>query len=224
MSIRHKLGSHVSLVERSHVYLVDQSLEVESSSGVTIERSKLFFEDIRMITWHEHYQRALIWAMGIICVLELGGYFIKLVRSGDPGAFIIETVVFLILFAPFLACFLISARKRLRVTVFGRRNRAVMQWTWNYAQGKAVFDELSRLIEAAQTAKRDQLASQGTLTSERFYERPNDPFASVEDALAALGPMAGQFQDGPEPKAVPWVEPVIELDSGPDHESAERRP
>jgi len=202
MSARRKLGTYVSLVERSAVYLVDQSLEVENSSGVTIERSRLFFEDVRMLTWHEHYQRALIWIFGIICVLELGGYFIMLVVSSDPGAFAVQTIVFAFLFLPFLACFLITARHRLRITVYGRRNQAVMQWTWKYEEGRAVFHELARLIEATQAAKRAQLAAAAV--------RAGDHFAPPPEALADPAAPTVSDQSGPGAQNSPWAEPWSE--------------
>jgi len=211
---RRKLGSHTSLVERSHVYLVNQSLVVESSSGVTNERSTLFFEDVRMITWHEHYERVLIWIMGIVCVLELGGYFIKLVVTNDTSAFAVDTIVFAILFLPFLVCFLICARKRFRITVFGRRNLAVMQWTWNYGQGLAVFHELARLIETAQAAKRERIAAQAV--------RAGDHFAPPPEVLAE--PTAPSMTDGSGPGArvSPWAEPWTDQKPPTADGSAER--
>lgn len=176
--LRRPLGRCLTLHERMRVYLVEGGLEIDLIDAYEVQRQRVFFEDVRLITLHRSRSRATLWLTGLSAAVF--GLIAALVAAEQVSAGII---FFAITCAPFLVPFLIAAAHPVaQVTVFGKRGKAVMRWWFLHGSAAAVYQELSELTGAFQSEAR-------TRAAERRQQEVS-PFAAPGDP-AGPGPAGG---------------------------------
>ncbi|MBA3939278.1 MAG: hypothetical protein H0X38_17655 [Planctomycetes bacterium] len=152
-SPRRHLGNLISFGDRSSVFLCADRLEIDQFEGYDVETKRVFFNDVLLITRHNHYSRMGLWLTGISTAIGMLIWLFSLTSTSSVSwaAFFIGFLPNL----PFLALFLIPY---VRVTVFGKRTKAAMSWHFRHARAAAVYAELVALVEQAQARERAELA------------------------------------------------------------------
>ena len=143
MTRRKRIGRWNDLATRQAVYQTDAGLEVDEIDHFEINRKRVFYDDILLITKHRYIGG---WFVGMMLLFGLGFLFIGALTR-ETGALI----TFGIIAAPFLLMALVRTIFRVDVvTVFGKRSRARMRYTFRKERARRVFAELSVRAREAQ--------------------------------------------------------------------------
>lgn len=156
---RRRLGSWNNAGSRGRVYLTDDAIEVDEADGWSIERRRVFLDDIVLVTLHRSRSWFGFWTMMCMTVsmLLIGAG----VGSALPGQ---SMAVFAGISSPFLLVALLFLRPFAVVTVVGRRTRTRLTWWLRHGRAAASYQELCRLAAArAQPAAVEAAAPAGPL-------------------------------------------------------------
>jgi hypothetical protein len=145
-AVRRYLGSAHTLSERVRVYWTEKALEVDRLESYEIRRSRVFFDEVLLVTLHSKLGGALPWGPLVLAVVV--GFSAILARS-EPSASQILTWVALGLFATGVV-FLFTPLWV--VTVFGRRTRARVQFRLRERKAREVFAQVCQAVDEAQRA------------------------------------------------------------------------
>jgi hypothetical protein len=130
------------------VYQMDGWLEIDESEEYEVRRRRIFFDEIRLVT----YNRVTGWPAVLAC-LALVALFAGLaawvwLAGGEKGAAAAVALCGL----PFLGFAFVRVLLRIdRVTVFGPRTRARMDFTFQKARAREVFELVCRLAREHQS-------------------------------------------------------------------------
>lgn len=176
---RRYLGSAHSLAERVRVYWTDRGLEVDSSEGYEIRRTRVFFDEVLLVTLHSKLGGALPWLpLGLAALV---GFSAVLARSEPASSRILAWVA--------LGFFVIGAAlfftPQWVVTVFGRRTRARMQFRLRERKARDLFAGICQAVDAAQRALR---ASAQQPEPARNAEPPEAPPLPLSDSEPPIAP------------------------------------
>lgn len=142
------LGSAHSLAERVRVYWTDKGLEVDSSEGYEIRRTRVFFDEVRLVTLHWKLGGALPWLP--LGIAALAGFTAALLRSEPVSSRIMVSMA--------LAFFVIGASlffmPQWVITVFGRRTRARLQIRLRERTARDLFARICQAVDESQRALR----------------------------------------------------------------------
>ena len=141
---RRYLGSAHSLAERVRVYWTERGLEVDSSEGYEIRRTRVFFDEVLLVTLHSKLGGALPWLPLGLAILV--GFSAVLARS-EPSAS--ATLTWVALGFLMIGAALFFTRQWV-VTVFGRRTRARLQFRLRERKARDLFASLCQAVDAAQ--------------------------------------------------------------------------
>ncbi|MBA3709184.1 MAG: hypothetical protein H0W83_10245, partial [Planctomycetes bacterium] len=160
-----------------HVYLGDDAIEVDLVDGYEIQRTRVFFADVTLITMHRCRSRANLWIMGSLILVILAFFLavsqtIPEMKSADDVVMIVAAVVC----SPFAVMFLMMLHPSLYVTVFGKRTKASMRFSFRQAHGRRVCLRLCDLVTRHQQAERDRRAAlpAAAVTAQPFAAPPAD--------------------------------------------------
>ena len=200
-------GYYHSGYERQAVYLIDHGLEIDVIEGYQVQRVRVFFEDVRMLSLHYRRPTVLPWLtglftgfVGLCCLIGL---------SNMPDASLSEQWgrVFgcLLFFTPFFLIFFASLRSRLYLTVHGNRSKATMQWTWRRSRAEPVYLRLKQMITDFQQAKRALVAELQREAPSAFAAPPADlplpPLSFSDPPVLTSGVPQPPAQPSPQPTA-----------------------
>lgn len=139
---RRFLGRYNNLVTRHVVYATDIALEVDEQDNFSINRKRVFFEDVLLVTLHERIGIApIFFSLGFGAVLML----FAVVAGGVAGW---ETAIVAMLFL--INGFIRIRMKESIVTVFGRRSRARIRFAISHARAQRLYDEICERVRRAQ--------------------------------------------------------------------------
>jgi hypothetical protein len=215
---RRLIGKLPTLGERELVFLCDDAVELDLINGYTVETKRVFFSDVKMISWHRQFSRWGLW----IGVLSVVGALISLYyldkSFGSDGTFNAVSGSFWIAFWIFIAPnFLILAwfmRPYAYITVFGTRTRATMRWHFRHGRSRQVYDELVRLVTAHQERDRSAQAALQARRGERELPAAALPPVAGDDATpdhgAGANPPAAAIRL-PHAEPPPAEDPGIDL-------------
>jgi len=185
---RRYLGRNFSRYERIYVYLIDNGLEVDVSEGYDIQRVRVFFEDIRLLTMHTGRSRIAATISGVLMLVALVISIVMWFHGGADSSsnYVVFSVLIWFILVPTLLYFLSCLRQRLSICVYGHRSKATMQWYWRHELGRAVFAELKAAITANQGEKRARLAQQQAQAPSAFGPPPEE--LQALDASGGIDP------------------------------------
>jgi hypothetical protein len=143
MAGRKRIGRWNDIASRTAVYQTDTGLEVDQLDHFEINRKRVFYDDILLITKHRFIGG---WFVGMMLLFGIGFLVI--------GALTRETaavITFAVIAAPFLIMALVRVIVRVEVvTVFGKRSRARMRYTFRKGYARKIYAELSAKAREAQ--------------------------------------------------------------------------
>ncbi|HEX3131554.1 MAG TPA: hypothetical protein VH394_29730 [Thermoanaerobaculia bacterium] len=167
------LGSAHSLVERVRVYWMDKGLEVDSSEGYEIRRTRVLFDEVLLVTLHSRLGGTLPWLP--ILVAALVGFLAAIFESEPLPSRILAWTALGFLAIGIVAFFM----PQWVVTVFGRRTRARLQFRLRERKARDVF---ARICQAADEAQRSLRAAEPI--QEIPPEPPPLPLSDSESPIA----------------------------------------
>ena len=145
---RRYLGSAHSLAERVRVYWTDKGLEVDSSEGYEIRRTRVLFDEVLLVTLHSKLGGALPWLPLVLAAL-VG--FVAILVNEEPLPSRILTWVALGFLAIGAVVFFIP---QWVITVFGRRTRASLHFRLRERKARDLFARICQAVDEAQRALR----------------------------------------------------------------------
>lgn len=152
---RVRLGRFAGLATRFAIYRTDVAIEIDERDNFEVQRRRVFFDDILLITHHRELGGWYVAAMMIAILLFGGGAVLFLISEERPAA---ATLGFLA--APFAILLLLRIILRVDVvTVFGRRTKATLRYSFRKAFARETFEDLSRRAHAAQQRLADEIAA-----------------------------------------------------------------
>jgi hypothetical protein len=157
------LGTSAGLATRERIYRIEDALEVDDVDHYEIIRRRVFFEDILLVTWHRELGWAFLLAFGLLTLLFATIGVAIAVASADSTGLIVAVTCAL----PFAVPFGLRLLLRLDViTVYGRRSRARICFSFRKARAKAVYGEICQLAATHQDRLASEIHAAGTPTGE----------------------------------------------------------
>lgn len=176
MTPRKLVGRANTLTLREKIYELPDGLEVETNEQYEVTRKRVFFNDVRLVTFHREKGWAFIvfnllftlmwWAIGVWSYMlsKSGTGLLILVVVGTPT--FIAAVLRLILGVDV-------------VTVFGRRSKAAARFAFRKAKARALYEHLCATVASVQQALAEEYAREETpATPAPEYEMPPSPSSS----------------------------------------------
>ncbi len=204
---RRYLGKLPSLWDREQVYISDDSIETDIIEGYSVETRRVFFNDIQAITWHRQFSVAGLWVGGISVItavlifVMLAVFTQTMIPSGQAGS--VLWILFWVVVAPNLPIFLWFMRPYAYVTVFGKRNRALMRWHFRHGKSRLIFEELSQQVGAYQERARAQFLRSSQESAAAALPQPPSDAADPGDVAIPLPP-ADAADPPPSLDEPPW--------------------
>lgn len=147
MKPRILLGRDQNLAGYRRVYEIEDGLEVDENSFVEIERTRVYFDDVLGITYHQERGVVFLVAMGLLA-LFFGA--LALIAALGEAEFAVP-IVFACLGAPFVAAFVLRLALKVDViTIFGKRTMACMKFSLRKERAREIYRDLTRKIRACQ--------------------------------------------------------------------------
>ncbi len=143
---RKRIGRWNDVASRQIVYQTDEALEVDEIDHFEIVRKRVYFDDVLLVTMHSR--------VGVGFVITMGLFFVLLVSIAAvfQSAHVPPVAAgFGVASLPFLTAIL--ARLILRqevITVYGRRSKASMKFTFRKTFAHEKFNEICSLVNQAQ--------------------------------------------------------------------------
>ena len=145
---REYLGRDFDFGSRRFIFRVEDAIEVDDSTWVEIERSRVYFDDVLAITYHKYRSAGFLFFTGIFAVL-FGLLTVPIWNeSVGGGSFFFGFFCF-----PFLLIFSLHAILGTDVIViYGRRTLARIKYGYRKGRARAVWEDLVRRIQQRQAA------------------------------------------------------------------------
>lgn len=143
------LDKWATVLTRVRVYQTAEGLDVESNEHFEVSNTRVFFDDVQMVTLHREHGPLYLTLTGLFSLgfLILFGYM----ASISKPAMIAGIVVFMMFGSWFTFAFLVRAIWGVDiVTVFGRRSKAVLRYRFRKKRARAVYGTLCAAVRAAQ--------------------------------------------------------------------------
>jgi hypothetical protein len=141
------LGGEKSLGGTRRVYEIEDGLEVDENSFVEIERTRVYFDDVVGITYHQQMGGPFLVAMALFVFLFAGLALIA--GLNEPGMGI--AIMFLCFAVPFVVVFILRLALKVDViTIFGQRTMARMNFDFRKQRARDIYRDLTQKIRACQ--------------------------------------------------------------------------
>ncbi len=178
---RKYLGTAHSLAERVRVYWTDKGLEVDSSEGYEIRRTRVLFEEVQLVTLHSQMGGAMS-LLTFILALLVGIVASALTRS-EPATS--RGMMWVALVLAVLAALLFVLPKWV-ITVFGRRSRARLRIRLREAKARDLFAHICQAVDEAQRNLRPNVPPAPGLDS--GFGNPEPPPLPLSDSEPPIAP------------------------------------
>lgn len=142
------LGKWSSTLTRVRIYQTSDALDVETNEHFEVTKTRVFFEDVLLVTYHREYGALYLTLTGLFSLgfLMLAGFLASL--SKDSW---VVGVVFAIFGSPFILAFLVRLAFGVDVvTIFGRRSKASLRYRFRKARAREVYGKICSLVRQAQ--------------------------------------------------------------------------
>ncbi|HYL06444.1 MAG TPA: hypothetical protein VE075_10415, partial [Thermoanaerobaculia bacterium] len=134
------LARDASWVERVRVYRTDEALEVAHISWVEVSLTRVFFDEVRLVTLHSFRGGRTLWLL--VALTALSG--LGMLAGNSVPELLTATLV---LGTGALVAALVPGWT---VTAYGKRARARMRFPYRAAKARRVYDDLCRRVGEAQ--------------------------------------------------------------------------
>ena len=150
------LGKSSGFGGRTRVYETESAIEVDEIGWSEILRSRVFFDEVLLMTYHRFRGVAFPLVMGF-GVLVLGVIALVLAQSK-----VIAGAIFFGLFAfPFLVALILRLALGVDIiTIQGKRTRAHLRFAFAKGRARRTFEELERVIRFHQEEVAAKVAAQ----------------------------------------------------------------
>jgi len=136
------LGRNAGVMLREAVYETADSIECEAREGYDVTRKRVLFEEVLLVTIHREMGTLYVIAMAAAAVIFAGVAFFG---RREP-AFAISFGILALPF--FIGCVFRLVLKLDYVSVFGRRSKAVMRFSFRKRHAREVYGRIcSRALE-----------------------------------------------------------------------------
>jgi hypothetical protein len=142
---RKLLGRNVGVMSRDAVYETADAIESESHEGYEVTRRRVLFEEVLLVTIHRESGVAYVVTTAVATVIFGGLALLFQLWGHEPAA----AIPFGILALPFfIGCVIRLVLKLDYVSVFGRRSKAVMRFSFRKRRAREVYGRIcSRTLE-----------------------------------------------------------------------------
>lgn len=145
---REFLGREIDLASRKKVFLIPDALEVDEASFLRIERTRVYFDDVLALTRHAQVGVFFAILMGL-CTLLFGGIALAVLGASPSEPAV--AIAFACAAAPFaIALVLRLAMKVDVITVYGKRTKARMMFSFRKGRARQIYEDLARRIRSRQ--------------------------------------------------------------------------
>jgi len=182
MAPRVYLGNDRNMAGMVKVYLLPDALEIDETTFIEIERTRVYFDDVLAITYHRSVNKLMLGLVGGLGLLFGLGAVATLSDNQPAGA-----LAFTCFAAPLLlTCIVHMILKNDCITVFGRRTMARMRFSIRKGRARQVYQELIAKVRAHQEAL---AAAQPKPPPPPGPELPPGPPAGAEAPLPGVEPL-----------------------------------
>jgi uncharacterized membrane protein YgcG len=172
---RKLLGRNSGVMSREAIYETADAIESEAHEGYEVTRKRVLFEEVLLVTIHREAGTVYVILMAVVTVI-FGG--VALLGWREP----VMAISFGILALPFLiGCLVRLIWKLDYVSVFGRRSKAVMRFTFRKRRAREVY---GRICSRALEVQRAMVERETEITE---TSPPSPPEDLANDAGGAIG-------------------------------------
>jgi hypothetical protein len=140
------LGAESGIADRCRVYRTAEALEVDLIDHYNIQRRRVFFDEVQLVTLHS---RRGVWRASLgFTLLALAAGLMGVSMAGYPW----QNFLFGTAFGLALLAVMAAFAQAWVVTVFGRRTRARMSFSFRPARARRVYAEICQAAATAQAA------------------------------------------------------------------------
>ena len=142
------LARSASVASRQRVYRIADGLEIDEAESFDVHRTRVFFEDVILITYRRYRGWAFLITVGVVavlCVIMAWGIWLN---SKMAGLLVAGTTALPL----FIVIALRAALGVDEVNVYGRRTRARMRFAFRKGRAREVMDEIIAAVRARQSA------------------------------------------------------------------------
>lgn len=193
---RKRIGRWNDIATRQIVYQTDDALEIDEIDHFEIVRKRVYFDDVLLATMHTRVGMAFVITMAVFFLL-LAGIAAAFKWAYEPDiatGFAISSVPFL------LALFIRLLVKQEVITVYGRRSRAAMKFTFRQTYAHEKFNEICSLVtEAQERIAAEQRAMEPP--PEMLSEVPMPPAGEIEGIASSEQPGEVALPATPDPES-----------------------
>jgi hypothetical protein len=149
---RTRLSRWATPVSREAAYLTPEAVEVDSSEFFQMIRRRVLFEDVQLVTRHQQFGLAYLFATGFFAFLFLGvGMMIGVMSPGD--GWVAAAVFFVLGFLP-LVMFVTRLIVRVDViTVYGKRSKVTVRYQFRKAKAREAYGSICAAARNAQRVR-----------------------------------------------------------------------
>lgn len=142
---RKLLGRNAGVMSREAVYETADAIESEAHEGYDVTRKRVLFEEVLLVTIHREVGLAYVITMGVAAAVFGGIALLFQFAAHTPLA----SIPFAILALPFfIGCVFRLVFKLDYVSVFGRRSKAAMRFSFRKRRAREVYGRIcSRALE-----------------------------------------------------------------------------
>jgi hypothetical protein len=139
---RKLLGRNVGVMSREAVYETADAIESEAHEGYDVTRKRVLFEEVLLVTIHREIGLAYVITMAVAAIIFAG---VAVLGRKEPAI----AITFGILALPFFISFFMRVILQLDyVSVFGRRSKAAMRFSFRKRRAREVYGRIcSRALE-----------------------------------------------------------------------------
>jgi len=143
------LDKWASPLTRVRVYQTPEGLDVETNEHFEVAYTRVFFEDVQMVTYHREYGPLYLTLTGLFSLAFL--ILFAFMASINTEAMIAGLIIFIMFGSWFTVAFLIRALWGVDVvTVFGRRSKAVLRYRFRKRRARETYGKICAAVRAAQ--------------------------------------------------------------------------
>lgn len=149
---RKRISRATTISSREFVYQTADGIEVDTTEQFELVRRRVFYDDIRMVTFHRRRGIGFLLTTGIFAAffIIIGG----IVASIGGGGSFEGAATFFIMATPFLIAFFLRLIFGIDVvTVFGRRSKAEIRFSFRKRRARELYGEICAAARAAQRVR-----------------------------------------------------------------------
>ena len=167
MARRAYLGGDWDGLIRRKIYDVGDALEVDELMMGSIERTRVYFDDVLLVTYHRMFGTIFVVCTALGAGFVLGICLLTMAYSNKPSP------VLALLGLPFLFFLVLRLIYRVDIiTVFGRRSRARIRFSFRKERAQELFRKLTGRIRDRQAEVAAQSTGKRTTTEDPAPRTP----------------------------------------------------